>query len=106
MANAWLDGHYTLTQIGEHFGCGRSSVNRAVKAFSLKYRPNPQYFVDLTPNILDLTPNIFAYKNRNQAMARAWLDGHYSLSQIGEHFGCGRSTVNRAVKAFRGKWET
>ncbi|WP_417217206.1 helix-turn-helix domain-containing protein [Alcanivorax sp.] len=38
-------------------------------------------------------------------MARAWLDGHYSLSQIGEHFGCGRSTVNRAVKAFRGKWE-
>ena len=39
-------------------------------------------------------------------MARAWLDGHYSPSQIGEHFGCGRSTVNRAVKAFRGKWET
>jgi len=36
----------------------------------------------------------------------AWLDGHYSLSQIGEHFGCGRSTVNRAVKAFCGKWET
>ncbi|MAX55040.1 MAG: hypothetical protein CL537_05950 [Alcanivoracaceae bacterium] len=34
------------------------------------------------------------------------LDGHYTLTEIGEHFGCGRSTVNRAVKAFRGKWES
>jgi len=26
-------------------------------------------------------------------------------TQIGRHFGCGQSTVNRAVKAFPGKWE-
>ena len=64
--------------------------------------PRPQRLKPIKP----LSHYQETYKNRNQAMARAWLDGHYSLSQIGEHFGCGRSTVNRAVKAFRGKWET
>lgn len=64
--------------------------------------PRPQRLKPIKP----LSHYQETYKNRNQAMARAWLDGHYSLSKIGEHFGCGRSTVNRAVKAFRGKWET
>lgn len=42
---------------------------------------------------------------RDEAMARAWLDGHYSLEAVGKHFGVSRTTVSRAVKAFRVKCE-
>lgn len=39
-------------------------------------------------------------------MAQAWLDGHYTLATIGQYVGVSRSSVSRAVKAFREKWET
>ena len=68
----------------------------------LKEIPVPQRLQPLKP----LSHYQEAYNDKKEAMAKAWLDGHYTLTQIGEHFGCSRSTVNRAVKAYRGKWET
>ena len=40
------------------------------------------------------------YPVRNEAMARAYLDGHYSLQAVGEYFGVSYGTVSRAVRAF------
>lgn len=37
---------------------------------------------------------------RNTAMAKAYLSGHYTLEQVGEYFGCSYATVSRAVKAY------
>lgn len=68
----------------------------------LKEIPVPQRLRPIKP----LFHYLETYSDRKEAMAKAWLEGHYTLTQIGEHFGCGRSTVNRAVNAFRGKWET
>lgn len=33
-------------------------------------------------------------------MARAYLDGHYSLQVVGEYFAVSYGTVSRAVRAF------
>ena len=38
------------------------------------------------------------YKTRNESMAHAYLSGHYTLAQVGEHFGVSYATVSRAVK--------
>ena len=38
------------------------------------------------------------YKARDESMARAYLSGHYTLEQVGEHFGVSYATVSRAVK--------
>jgi len=40
------------------------------------------------------------YADRNHAMSEAYLSGHYSQADIGQHFSVGRSTVARAVKEF------
>jgi len=37
---------------------------------------------------------------RDEAMARAYLSGHFSLVTIGAHFGVSYATVSRAVKAY------
>lgn len=37
-------------------------------------------------------------KDRNMAMATAYLSGHYTLQVVGEHFGVSYATVSRAVK--------
>ncbi len=39
------------------------------------------------------------YKTRDESMAQAYLSGHYTLAQVGEHFGVSYATVSRAVKA-------
>ena len=39
------------------------------------------------------------YLTRNEAMARAYLSGHYSLQSVGTYFGVSYATVSRAVKA-------
>ncbi len=39
------------------------------------------------------------YTDPKQAMVRAYLSGHYSLEEVGNHFGVSRMTVSRAVKA-------
>ena len=39
------------------------------------------------------------YKTRNEAMAKAYLSGHYTLEQVGEYFGVSYATVSRAVSA-------
>ncbi len=38
--------------------------------------------------------------DRNQAMARAYLSGGYTMKEIGEHFGVHYMTVSRAVRKF------
>jgi putative transposase len=38
------------------------------------------------------------YDSRYEGMARAYLSGHYTLAQVGEHFGVSYATVSRAVK--------
>jgi hypothetical protein len=40
------------------------------------------------------------YKTRNEAMARAYLSGHYTLEQVGKYFGVSYGTVSRAVRAY------
>jgi len=42
------------------------------------------------------------YESRNEAMAQAYLSGHFTLSEVGEHFGVSYATVSRVVKA----WES
>jgi len=38
------------------------------------------------------------YKTRDESMAQAYWSGHYTLAQVGEHFGVSYATVSRAVK--------
>ncbi len=40
------------------------------------------------------------HPSRNEAMARAYRSGHYTLAEVGDHFGVSYATVSRAVKAF------
>ena len=40
------------------------------------------------------------YGERNEAMARAYLSGAYTMIEIGEHFGVHYMTVSRAVRKF------
>jgi REP-associated tyrosine transposase len=40
------------------------------------------------------------YRDRDEAMARAYLSGDYTLKAIAEHFGLHYGTVSRAVKRF------
>jgi putative transposase len=40
--------------------------------------------------------------NTDNAMVMAYRSGHYTLEEIGNYFGRGRSTVSRKVKAFEG----
>jgi putative transposase len=55
---------------------------------------------------LDYFSQCFA--DRDRAIVMAYLSGHYTLEQVGAHFGKGRSTISRKVKAYEacGKWET
>ena len=39
-------------------------------------------------------------EDRKVAMATAYLDGHYTLTEVGKHFGVSYATVSRAVKSF------
>lgn len=41
--------------------------------------------------------------SRNEAMARAYLSGAYTMKEIGEHFGVHYVTVSRAVRKFEDK---
>jgi len=45
------------------------------------------------------------YKTRGQSLAQAYLSGHYTLAQVGEHFGVSYATVSRAVKHAEGRSE-
>lgn len=38
------------------------------------------------------------YATRQESMARAYLTGHYTLAEVGSHFGVSYTTVSRAVK--------
>jgi len=38
------------------------------------------------------------YTSRNEAMARAYLAGHYTLKEVGRYFGVSYATVSRAIK--------
>lgn len=43
------------------------------------------------------------YPQRNEAMAYAYLSGHYTLAEVGKWFGVSYATVSRAVKAIECK---
>lgn len=43
------------------------------------------------------------YLDRNEAMVKAYLSGHYTLESVGMHFGVSYATVSRAVKSFECK---
>lgn len=45
-----------------------------------------------------LTYFVDEYKTRDECMAQAYLSGHYTLAQVGKHFGVSYATVSRAVK--------
>ena len=51
--------------------------------------------------LLDFYTN--KYNARDEAMARAYLGGHYTLEQVGRHFGVSYATVSRAVKALESR---
>lgn len=54
-------------------------------------------------NQLDLQPMTDyqkLYGERNEAMARAYLSGVYTMAEIGAHFGIHYMTVSRAVRQF------
>ena len=40
------------------------------------------------------------YKDKKEAMANAYLSGHYTLEEVGDWFGVSYATVSRAVKLF------
>ncbi len=40
------------------------------------------------------------YGSRDECMAQAYRSGHYTLEQVGTHFGVSYATVSRAVKRF------
>jgi REP element-mobilizing transposase RayT len=42
-------------------------------------------------------------RTRNENMALAYLSGHYTLEQVGQHFGVSYATVSRAVKQAEGR---
>lgn len=43
------------------------------------------------------------FKEKKEAMAEAYLSGHYTLEAVGKWFGCSYATVSRAVKSFEEK---
>lgn len=43
------------------------------------------------------------YPNRDEAMARAYLSGAYTMKEIALHFGCHYMTVSRSVKSYEQK---
>jgi putative transposase len=43
------------------------------------------------------------YKERDQRLSQAYFSGHYTLEQVGEHFGVSYATVSRAVKRMEGR---
>lgn len=43
------------------------------------------------------------YHTRDESLAHAYLSGHYTLEQVGEHFGVSYATVSRAVKKMEGR---
>jgi putative transposase len=38
------------------------------------------------------------HHSRSEAMAKAYLSGHYTLKEVGRYFGVSYATVSRAVK--------
>ena len=62
---------------------------------SLKDVPKPQKLSP--PKALERYQS--EYSQRNEAMARAYLSGHYTLAEVGQYFGVSYATVSRAVKS-------
>lgn len=61
---------------------------------SLKDIPKKQKQAPVKP----LSYFVEHHKIRDESMAQAYLSGHYTLEQVGKHFGVSYATVSRAVK--------
>ncbi|MFT7319714.1 hypothetical protein [Congregibacter sp.] len=70
-----------------------------------KIREVPRVQVLVAKRPLEHFDNI--YIGGDLAMVMAYLSGHYTLEERGAHYGKGRITISRRVKAYElGKWET
>lgn len=63
-----------------------------------------QSLVDIPGKQKQSTAKPLGYYENNgsdpkEAMAKAYLSGHYTLAKVGAWFGCSYATVSRAVKA-------
>ena len=122
----WLDADGLLSQFGRERKSAIESYRRFVKdgrglpspldqtrhqgllgddAFVERYRqdkkPEELREVSKAPRrsiALPLDDYRQRYPDRNEAMARAYLSGAYTLSEIGAHFGVQYMTVSRAVR--------
>jgi len=45
------------------------------------------------------------YLSRNESMAHAYMNGHYTLAEVGNYFGVSYATVSRVVKLFENNEE-
>lgn len=61
---------------------------------SLRDIPKPQKLAPAKP----LSWYSERFRSRDEGMAKAYLSGHYTLAQVGEHYGVSYATVSRAVK--------
>lgn len=50
-----------------------------------------------------LKNQIYLGADRDEGIARAYLSGHYTLTEVGSHFHVSYATVSRAVKVFERK---
>lgn len=66
---------------------------------SLKDIPKKQKQAPVQP----LSHFATAHPSRDEAMVQAYMSGHYTLEQVGEHFGVSYATVSRAVKVAQGR---
>lgn len=55
------------------------------------------------PPVKPLSYFIDRDKTRDESMVQAYWSGHYTLTQVGEHFGVSYATVSRAVKRAEGR---
>ena len=127
--NEWLDVDWTLSQFGTDRKQATSAYRRFVmegkglpdpkeqikhqmflgnNRFIDEYRQTiekPEKLREVSKAhkrsiALSLTDYQKKYLQRNEAMARAYLSGAYTMAEIGEHFKVHYMTVSRAVKRY------
>ena len=72
----------------------------------MQCKMDPEQSLDGIPKSQKLAPkqSLDVYLNlkcpKKEAMARAYLSGHYNLTEVGSHFGVSYATVSRSVKVY------
>lgn len=129
VAPGWLDRDWLLNQFGatrsvaiegyrQFIAQGRGVSSPLGQVRSQLFYGDDQFVaensskIDQNENLRELSmahkrslaKSLEAYQSeaphRNQAMARAYLSGGYTMKEIGEHFGVHYMTVSRAVRKY------